>query len=104
MPRETCTNCGGTAVATYRYGVPGQDRHQPGSQVIWDGPPRHKVCVPCKGTGKRYQKPIRTGTIYLFASGDIDHERTTNKAHADEQKRPGTPWETPEHLTRWETT
>jgi hypothetical protein len=101
MPQERCGNCAGTAVATYRYGVPGQDRHLPNSDIVWDGPPRHKVCVPCKGTGYRYVRANRTGTIYLLPSGDVDYERTANKQHADEQRRPSKPWTTPEHLTQW---
>ncbi len=98
---EPCANCNGTAVATYRYGKPGQDRHLAASAIVWDGPPRHKVCVPCKGTGKRYAKPGRKGTIYMFPNGDIDYERTENRRHADELARPRKTWDPPEYLTRW---
>ena len=78
---ETCSLCYGTAIVEYRYGIPGQDRHLPSSEVVWDETKGGtRVCKPCKGTGlRRKRRPARTGWVYFTLGGDVDHERTVNE-------------------------
>ena len=80
---ETCSLCYGTAIVDYRYGIPGQDRHLPSSEVVWDDTMGGtRVCKPCNGTGLRKKRqPARKGWVYFKANGDVDHERTVNEQH-----------------------
>ena len=99
MSMETCKRCDGSAIVTDKFGMPGQDRHQDASAIIWDTTiGGDRICPVCEGTGQRKKRWEKKGPIWVFftASGDVDHERTVNYEH--EQGAPK--WTTGQkHLT-----
>lgn len=81
-----CKRCDGKGEVLFRYGIPGQDRHLPYSEVVWDGAGTWKKCPVCKGSGEgKHRYSGIDGLLITFDEFGAPHRTPLKEWRTDER-------------------